>query len=124
MVKTVEEVVTTKIVYTANDGTRFSDKLKCLHHEWAVNATTVYAVHARGTRASQTEIYSTLELANKAVGDSDIYSITPIRVDERFWDDNSESLLTKARAFFINKEGYPASDSTCIEYYKEYGPKD
>ena len=76
---------TTKIVYVANDGKEFSDKNQCLKHEWDLEATTVYVVTRRGSRADSPELYSTLELAQEAIKNSSDFNINEVYLDERFW---------------------------------------
>jgi len=82
------EVTTVKDVYISYDGLEFTDKNKCLHHEWKLESKKVYMVSSRGQRSDTNEIYSTMELAQKAIGSSDIHTITEVHLNERFWRDD------------------------------------
>ena len=79
--KTTEE-----IVYIANDGKEFSNAEQCIHYEWTLTATEVFLVTARGQRSDNAEVYSTYELAEKAINGSTAHSITQVYLDERFWN--------------------------------------
>jgi len=78
-------ITTHEIVYIANDGEEFKNETTCLFHEWKQAATCIYAVQPRGHSGVE-EAYSTLKLAQEAVGNSKYHHIIPIYLDERFWD--------------------------------------
>ena len=113
-------------VFIAEDGTEFNTEKACLLHEWEVTANAVYLVTSRGQRADNSEIYSSKELANRAIGTSTNHTITKVLLDRRFWDkpeigvDWSKEFLEEARAYFFDKEGYMASDRICINYWYEH----
>lgn len=81
VIKTIE-----KVVHVANDGKEFSNAEQCLHYEWTLAATEVFLVTARGQRSDNAEVYSTYELAEKAINGSTSHSITKGYLDERFWN--------------------------------------
>ncbi len=87
--KWVDKVITNTVrIYTAIDGEEFSDKTKCLKHEWDLLANKVYMVYRRGQRIDSSEIYSSMELAKKAQDGNDSFYIKEICLDERFWSSN------------------------------------
>lgn len=82
-----EEITTIETTYIANDGTVFITEHDCLYHEWKLSATVVFAVSARGrmSRNDNLELYSTRELAEKAVDGVDGYIITEVYLNQRQW---------------------------------------
>lgn len=81
-----EDILITKVSYVANDERVFSTERECKMHEWRLTAKKVYAVEKRGSMRLR-EIYSTYELAEKALKCTTEYSIVEIILDERYWDD-------------------------------------
>jgi stringent starvation protein B len=85
------EVVIKTALYIADDSTEFHSKFECQAYEWRLQAAKVYQVYARGQRSDNTEMYSTKELAERAIEDPknpgellEHYSIRTIYLDERF----------------------------------------
>ena len=85
---TVETRTETREVttYISEDKRSFRNKLDCEIHEWKNKASIVYLVSKRGQRADAVECYSTRELAKEALGTSDLYNITEVYIDYRFWN--------------------------------------
>lgn len=90
--KQITETITTTITkYEADDGTIHASVNSCKYHEWKAQTSYVYVVYCRGQRTESTEIYSSKELAERAIGSSASHSIQKVYLDERFWKEQWES---------------------------------
>lgn len=117
-VETRERVIK-DTVYIAKDGSTFPTKEECEYHEWKLGASAVYLVALRGQRSDLSELYSTKELAEQAIGDSMVHTITKVYLDQRFWNYSEEDIdVQDARKYFFEEEGYMGTDEECIKYYR------